>query len=75
MTEMAAVPEAAIREAGTAAASAVVETKVVEREEPFQRTVEPESKAVPVTARVKAGPPVTAEGGERDVMAGRGDGV
>ena len=67
-----AVPTVAISDAGIAAVSWVEETKVVVRSRLFHRTFEVETKPVPVTVRVKAGPPAVAELGERVVMAGTG---
>jgi hypothetical protein len=65
-----AVPAVAIRLAGTAAVSWVALTKVVVSPAPFQFTVAPETKFVPVTVRVKAPPPAVAELGLRLVMVG-----
>src|SRR5690242_19262727 len=69
-TVMLAVPTAAIRLAGTAALKSVALENVVESGEPFHCTVAPERKPVPVTARVKAGPPAVVELGASDVIAG-----
>src|SRR5579871_1997163 len=57
-TVTAAVPGVAMSEAGTVAVNSVCETKVVVSGLPFQSTVELERKALPLTTRVKAGPPV-----------------
>jgi hypothetical protein len=45
---------------------------VVVRATPFQRTTEFETKFVPFTIRVKAGPPTAADGGARLLMLGTG---
>ena len=67
-----AVPEAARSLAGILAVSWVALTKVVVRLPPFHRTVEVGTKPLPVTVRVKAGPPLTAPLGESDVRTGAG---
>src|SRR3990170_915655 len=54
------------------ACSWVADTKVVVLFEPFQRTLAPETKLLPYTVRVKAGPPAVAEEGLRPVTVGRG---
>ena len=60
---MDAVPLDAMRVAGTAAVSCVVEIKVVASGLPFQVTVLAAVKPVPLTVRVNAGPPgETVEG-------------
>ena len=58
--------------AGMAADSWVVLTKVVLRLAPFHLTTEPATKLLPLTVRVKAGPPATAPPGESAVTAGTG---
>jgi hypothetical protein len=50
----------------------VEETYVVVRFDPFQLTVEPETKPVPFTVSVKAAPPALAEVGLRPVVVGTG---
>ena len=67
-----AVPAAAMSVAGIAAVSWVALPKVVLRACPFQRTVAPLTKLLPFTVSVKAGPPATALGGEREASVGAG---
>jgi hypothetical protein len=55
-----------------AAVSCVAETYVVVRLEPFQRTTEVGTKLVPVTVRLKLGPPAVADVGFSPVVAGKG---
>jgi hypothetical protein len=71
-TVMEAVPAAAISDAGTVAVSCVEETNVVAREVPPQRTVEVETKFVPVTVTVNWGPPAVAQAGLIAVVVGTG---
>ena len=66
------LPAVAISDARIAAESWVEEMTVVVRSTPFHRTLDPETKLVPVTVRVKAGPPATADAGESVEMAGVG---
>ena len=49
------------------ACSWVADPKVVTRSDPFHRTFEPETKLLPETVRVKAGPPAVATEGLRTV--------
>jgi hypothetical protein len=65
-----AVPTLAMSLAGTAAVSCVVLTYVVVSAVPFQLSVAPETKFVPVTVSVKAAPPAVAVVGESVVMVG-----
>ena len=65
-----AVPPVAMSLAGTEAVTCVLLTYVVVSPVPFHRTVDPETKFVPVTVRVNAAPPAVAEVGERVVMVG-----
>jgi hypothetical protein len=51
------VPVAAMFEAGTVAVSCELLTKTVVRAVPFQLTTELETNSVPLTVRVKLGPP------------------
>src|SRR3990172_2694501 len=67
-----AVPVVATSLAGMDAWSCVALTKVVVRSAPFQRTTEDEMKLLPVTVRVKAGPPAVALLGERELRMGVG---
>ncbi len=60
-TRTVAVPGWAISAAGMAAVRRVLSTKVVVRLDPFHCTTEVEVKFVPLTVRVNAGPPTTAE--------------
>ena len=64
------VPAVATSAARTFARNWVADTKVVTRSEPFQRTFEPETKLLPVTVRVKAGPPVVIKVGLILLIAG-----
>ncbi len=54
------------------AVSVVLETNVVVRELPFQYTIEPVTKFVPLTVTVNPDAPTYAELGEREVMLGAG---
>ena len=65
-----AVPAAAMSLAGMAALTCVALTKVVERAAPFQFTVAPETKLLPLTVSVKAAPPAVALAGESEVSEG-----
>lgn len=65
-----AEPAFAIRLAGTAAVSWLALTNVVVSAVLPHCTVAPETKFVPLTVRVNAAPPATAEAGERLVMVG-----
>src|SRR5947208_7800416 len=69
-----AAPVAAnvMAEAGISAVSRVALTKVVARSMPLNMTVAPETKPVPSTVSVKAGPPARALLGVSVVMAGAG---
>jgi hypothetical protein len=62
-TVMAAVPALAISLAGISAVSLLRLTKVVGRSAPFQRTTDRGVKLPPLTVRVKAGPPASADVG------------
>jgi len=66
------VPGVAMSAARIFARSWVADTKVVTRSEPFQRTFEPETKLLPETVRVKAGPPAVTKVGLILVIAGEG---
>ena len=65
-----AVPTAATFAAGTIAVSLIEETNVVARAEPFQLTVEVETKLVPFTVRVKEPLPAMVEVGLIEVVVG-----
>lgn len=65
-----ATPAAAISAAVMAAFKVLLETNVVGRAAPFHSTVEDDMKLVPVTVSVKAAPPVIAELGVNNVIAG-----
>jgi len=67
-----AVPAVAMSLAGMAAVSWVLETKVVGRSFPFQRTTEPVTKFVPVTVRVNPPLPATVVAGLIVVIVGDG---
>ena len=67
-----AVPAVATSLAGMAASNRVLETKVVGRSLPFQRTTELLTKFVPVMVRVKPPLPATAEDGLMAVIVGTG---
>ena len=67
-----AVPAVAMSEAGIEAVTWVEDTYVVVRFEPFQRTTDPDTKFVPLTVNVKAGPPAVADEGLRLVVVGTG---
>jgi hypothetical protein len=67
-----AVPVDAIKAAGTFAVSCPEDTKVVVRLLPFQVIWVPCEKFVPLTVRVKAGPPATAELGDMLVSVAPG---
>jgi hypothetical protein len=71
-TVTAAVPPDAMSAAVIAAVTWVGETYVVVRPDPFQFTVEPETKPVPLTVSVNAVPPAVAEAGLRLVVVGTG---
>jgi|HubBroStandDraft_1064217.scaffolds.fasta_scaffold132350_1 hypothetical protein len=65
-------PAAAMSVAVIAAVSCVADTNVVVRLEPFHCTVEPEMKLLPFTVKVKAAPPMVADEGESELIAGTG---
>ena len=73
-TETWAVPWAAISAAAIAAVNRVALTNVVPRAAPFQRTVAPDTKLLPLTVSVKAGPPAVALLGDRELSAGAAGG-
>src|SRR6266850_756366 len=67
-----AVPAVATSAAPIAAVSCVVLTKVVGRAAPFQLTVAPETKLLPVTVSVNAGLPAATLDGLIAAIAGPG---
>lgn len=67
-----AVPTLAMSVAGIAAVNCVALTKVVVRGLPFHCTVEPLTKLLPLTVKVKAAPPAVAPFGFKLVIEGRG---
>ena len=69
-TVMDAVPAVAIREADTVAVNWVEEPNVVVSAVPFQFTVEPETKLVPLTVKVNPGPPAVAQVGLSELIVG-----
>src|SRR5205814_1825261 len=69
-TVMEAVPALAIRDADTVAVSCVEETNVVVSGVPFQFTVAPLTKLVPLTVKLNCGPPAVAQVGLSELMVG-----
>ena len=69
-----ALPTVAMSEAGICALSCVALINSVGRFAPFQRTVAPLTKFVPLTASVKAAPPAFAALGFKLVNTGTGFG-
>ncbi len=68
-----AVPAVAMSAALMLAVNWVLDTNVVARSAPFQRTVDaPLTKPVPITVRVKPDPPAVADAGLKFVMVGTG---
>ena len=67
-TVIQAVPGVATFARDTTALNSLLETKVVCKGVPFQRTEELELKPVPFTVRVKPGPPGATDGGKRGCM-------
>ena len=67
-----AVPVAFTSAANMTAVKVVLETNVVEREEPFQFTTEFETKFVPFTVSVKSELPAVVEVGVIEVVVGTG---
>src|SRR5215475_28182 len=72
---MVAVVGEAIFAAGTVAESLEVLTKTVVSELPFHCTVEPETNPVPVTTRLRSGPPGATAAGPNGFRNGTGVGV
>jgi hypothetical protein len=71
-TVMLAVPVAAMLAAGMLAVSWELLTKVVVRFEPFHLTIELDTKPVPLTVKLRAGPPAGVEPGMRLFSIGSG---
>jgi len=72
-TVITAVPAVAMSTALMLAVNWVLDTYVVVRSDPFQRTVDATStKPLPFTVRVKADPPAVADAGLKLVMVGTG---
>jgi hypothetical protein len=69
-TVMSAVPIAARSAARIVAVNWVALTNVVARVEPFQRTVAPETKPLPVTVRTRLVEPAVAVIGDRPAIDG-----
>src|SRR6187549_1851232 len=69
-TETWAVPAVAMSAAAIAAVNCVLLEKLVVRDAPFQRTAAPETKLLPLTVSVKAGPPAVALAGTSELIAG-----
>jgi hypothetical protein len=65
-----AVPGLAMRMAGTVAVTCVEETNDVVSGEPFQFTVEVETKFVPFTVNVNCGPPGVTQVGSIELIVG-----
>ena len=70
VTVICASPPLAMSLAGMDAVSRVLLTKVVGRVAPFHRTTEPETKLLPFTVSVNAGPPTAASAGDSDDNVG-----
>jgi hypothetical protein len=70
VTVICASPPLAMSLAGMEALSCVLLTKVVGRVAPFHRTTEPETKLLPFTVKVNAGPPTAAAAGDSDDNVG-----
>ena len=67
-----ATPAVAIKLAGTMAVNCVELANVVTSGEPFHTTTAPETKPVPCTVSVNAGPPAVTPPGEQPVYVGAG---
>jgi hypothetical protein len=70
VTVIGAVPAAAMREADTVAVNWVEEPNVVLSGVPFQFTVAPLRKLVPLTVKVNPEPPAVAQVGLSELMVG-----
>jgi len=66
------VPTVATSDASIVAVKVVLETNVVDREEPFQFTADAETKFVPFTVSVKPELPAVVEVGVMEVVVGTG---
>ena len=66
------VPATAMSAAAIAAVNRVELTNVLVRAAPFQRTLEPLTKLVPLTVSVNAGPPAATLFGDSELTVGAG---
>ena len=64
------VPEAAMSAAAIAAVNCVALTNVLVRAAPFQRTLAPVTKFIPLTVSVNAAPPTVALFGDSELTVG-----
>ena len=69
-TVIEAVPAVAMRAAGTVAVSRVEDPNAVASGLPFQFTVEPKTKLLPLTVSVNCGPPAAVQVGLSELIVG-----